>query len=65
MATLDRWRRQGIGRRITENLINALAERGAVDIDLHATEAGEGVYRSLGFIERETGTGLTLHAEAG
>lgn len=65
MATLDGWRRQGIGRRITEALIDALAERGAVDIELHATEAGESLYRSLGFVEPVAGTDLTLHTGAG
>ena len=64
MATVDEWRRQGIGRRITETLIAMLTERGAADIDVHPTEVGEGVYRSLGFTEPSTGTGLTLHTNA-
>lgn len=64
MATLEGWRRQGIGRRIAEALVTALNERGALDIDLHASEAGEGIYRSLGFVEPDAGIGLTLHTDA-
>lgn len=63
MATLEDWRRQGIGRRIAETLVAALNERGALDIDLHASEAGEGINRSLGFVEPDAGIGLTLHAD--
>lgn len=64
MATLDIWRRQGIANRITQALIDALTARGAVDIELHATDAGEHVYRSLGFVEHDTGTSLTIHSGA-
>lgn len=61
MTTVEGWRRQGIGRRITEALIAQLTDRGAVDIDVHVTEAGESVYRSLGLAEPDAGTELTLH----
>ena len=62
MSTLGAWRRHGIARRITELLIAELTTRGAVDIELHATESGEGVYRSLGFIDRSQAA-LTMHTQ--
>jgi ribosomal protein S18 acetylase RimI-like enzyme len=64
IATHEPWRRRGIGRRITEALVTALRERGAVDIELHATEAGEALYRSLGFVDHDAGTELTLNTYA-
>ncbi len=60
MATLEPWRRQGIGRLVAEHLIAGLTVRGAVDIELHATEAGENIYRSLGFNPNATSTEMTL-----
>jgi ribosomal protein S18 acetylase RimI-like enzyme len=51
MATDPEWRRQGIGRRIAQCLIAALQQRGVTEIELHASEDGEGVYRALGFAE--------------
>ncbi len=65
MATLEPWRCQGIGRRITEALVAALRDRGAVDIEVHATEAAAALYRSLGFVDHHDGTGLTLRTDAG
>ena len=65
MATVDEWRCRGIGGRVIEALIAMLTEHGAVDIDVHVTEAGEGVYRSLGFAEPDAGTELTLHTNSG
>jgi GNAT superfamily N-acetyltransferase len=64
MATQEPWRRRGIGRRVAEHLIDTLATRGVSEIELHATEAGEGIYRSLGFAHRGNTTQLTLHTEA-
>ncbi len=64
MATLAPWRRQGIGRRITEHLIDALGRRGVTEIELHATEAGENVYRSLGFTSSDARSELTLQTDA-
>jgi GNAT superfamily N-acetyltransferase len=63
MATREPWRRRGIGRAVAEHLIDALAARGVTEIELHATEAGEGIYRSLGFSD-EGNTELTLHTQA-
>ena len=62
-ATREPWRRRGIGRRVAQHLIDTLAARGVTEIELHATEAGEGMYRSLGFGNNNT-TPLTLHTEA-
>ncbi len=64
MATREPWRRQGLGRKITENLIDQLAQRGVTEIELHATEAGENVYRSLGFANPSSPE-LRLHTDTG
>jgi len=65
MATLEAWRRQGIGRRVAAHLIDALTDRGVTDIVPHATEAGEDVYRSLGFEPRDGQAELSLRADSG
>jgi GNAT superfamily N-acetyltransferase len=44
-------RRRGIGQRITEELIDRCYSRGANSIHLMATDAGEPLYRKLGFID--------------
>jgi hypothetical protein len=52
------------GRQITENLIDQLAQRGVTEIELHATEAGENIYRTLGFTNPGSPE-LTLHTDTG
>lgn len=61
LTTTEAWRRQGIGRQVTEALVDALVERGATEIQLRTTTAGEGTYRRLGFVDDRLGIGLTLH----
>ncbi len=61
LTTSEPWRRQGIGHQVVESLIEALTQRGAITIQLHATEAGEATYRRLGFVDHQPGIGLTLH----
>ena len=61
LTTTEPWRRQGIGRQVVEALIDALTERGAVDIEIHGPQAGEATYRRLGFVDHEPGAGLTLY----
>jgi GNAT superfamily N-acetyltransferase len=64
MATDHEWRRHGIGRRIADHLIQALHERGIAEIELHATEDGEGIHRSLGFTAHDDVTPLAISADA-
>jgi GNAT superfamily N-acetyltransferase len=64
MATEQEWRRLGIGRRIANHLVRALHERGIAEIEVHATEDGEGIYRSLGFTARDDRTPLAISADA-
>lgn len=45
------FRRQGIGTGITEQLIEYCFKSGATSINLIATDAGEPLYRKLGFVE--------------
>ena len=64
MATDENRRREGIGRRIADALVEALHHRGATEIELQATEDGEGIYRSIGFASLSNRTPLTLSADA-
>ena len=57
---------RGIGRAIAIELARAgarvaLAARGVTEIELHATEASEDRYESLGLANSPTGPGPTLH----
>ncbi len=64
MATDRKRRRQGIGRRVADALVEALHHRGITEIELQATEDGEGIYRSLGFSSPPKRTPLMLSADA-
>jgi len=64
MVTRQAWRGRGMGRRVGDHLVAALAARGVTEIELHATEASEDLYESLGLANSPTGPGPTLHAEA-
>ena len=64
MATDHEWRRRGIGHRIADHLVQALHEQGITEIEVHATEDGEGIYRSLGFTARDDRTPLAISADA-
>jgi ribosomal protein S18 acetylase RimI-like enzyme len=64
MATEEEWRRQGIGRHVVECVIEILRGRGVSEIDLHTTEDGEGLYRAVGFVDRDKGADLRLGTDA-
>lgn len=60
LSTDPDWRDHGIGRRVAERLIELLHSRGVTEIELHATEDTEGLYRAIGFVDRGAGTELRL-----
>jgi hypothetical protein len=47
-----------------ESLVEMLRGRGVVEIDLHATEGSEGLYRAIGFVDRDDGAALRLGDDA-
>jgi GNAT superfamily N-acetyltransferase len=49
VSTDQRWQRRGLARQITAALLGWFAARDVRSIELHATEQGEPLYRSLGF----------------
>ena len=51
MSTEPEWRGQGCGRATLTALLDWMRSRGVPRVDLHATEAGEPLYRSLGFTD--------------
>ena len=51
MATEPAWRSQGIGRAVVEALLGWFVAQGITRVELHATPAGEPIYRALGFGE--------------
>lgn len=54
------YRRQGIGRRMVEMLIEEARRRGMTEISLDATEAGRRFYQRLGFQDSGEAMVLTL-----
>ena len=58
--TRANYRRQGIARRMVNELISAAKQRGATQITLDATESGMPLYKSLGFAESEEHLQLDL-----
>ena len=50
LSTASGYRRQGIGRRVMQTMLDWLAERGIQRVTLHATEAGRSLYKDLGFV---------------
>ncbi len=60
LSTDGDWRRRGIGRQVAGYLIELLHARGVTEIELHATEDTEGLYRAIGFVDRKAGTELRL-----
>jgi ribosomal protein S18 acetylase RimI-like enzyme len=48
VAVLPGWQRKGIGRAMMQRLVEG---RGRVKFVLHTSEAGERLYRSLGFVD--------------
>ena len=51
VSTDPAWRRRGLARSITAALVEWFAERAVGAVELHATKAGEPMYRALNFNE--------------
>jgi GNAT superfamily N-acetyltransferase len=51
MATDPAYRRRGLAREIFASILAWLEARGVNNVELHATKAGEPLYRSFGFTE--------------
>lgn len=49
ISTDPAWRRRGLARSITVSLLRWFSERQVRSVELHATPAGERLYRELGF----------------
>lgn len=49
VSTDPKWRRRGMARAVTEELVDWLRQRHVRSIELHATPEGESLYRRLGF----------------
>jgi ribosomal protein S18 acetylase RimI-like enzyme len=49
MVTDERWRGRGHGRAVLAALLERFVADGVVRVDLHASSAGEPLYRSIGF----------------
>lgn len=56
VSTDPRWQRRGIGRALTETLLDAIRDQGVTCFELHATPMGDPLYRSFGFGPREGAT---------
>jgi GNAT superfamily N-acetyltransferase len=59
--TLAPYRRRGIAKEIFKLLMQEVAAKGAIQVSLHASEAGRGLYEQFGFKKREGGLVLGLH----
>jgi ribosomal protein S18 acetylase RimI-like enzyme len=47
-------RRRGLARAVMRSLIDRLAAEGVTSVDLHTTDEGDALYRSLGFTDPRT-----------
>ena len=54
------WRKQGIGENVIRFLIDEARTLGLERVELHAAPDGEGVYRRIGFRDRQGGIELRL-----
>lgn len=54
VSTRPAFRRRGVSRRLVEELLFGLRERGEERAELHATAEGEPLYRDLGFAEGQS-----------
>lgn len=50
MSTDPEWRGRGFGRATLSALLDWMRGRGLYQVELHATAAGEPLYRSVGFV---------------
>ena len=60
ISTDPRFQRRGYGRAVVTLLLAELQRAGVHRVELHATNAGEPLYRSLGFTERSGGLEMRL-----
>lgn len=60
VAVDTEWRRRGVGERVLTFLIDEARVLGVERLELHATPAGEAIYRRLGFRDRQGGVELRL-----
>lgn len=58
--TRESYRRQGIGLRMVEELIEDAKQRGVTEISLDATKLGRPLYEKCGFVKSEEGMVLNL-----
>jgi GNAT superfamily N-acetyltransferase len=49
MVTDERWRGKGLARVVLDALLERFVAEGVTRVDLHASKAGEPLYRSMGF----------------
>lgn len=52
--TNDAYRRQGIGKRMVQSLIDEARAKGCTEISLDATDMGRPLYKRLGFTESDS-----------
>lgn len=62
VCTDERYRGRGYARAATRALLVRFAELGVTRVDLHATDAAEPLYRSLGFAPHSTALSLDVQA---
>ncbi|MDA8263415.1 MAG: GNAT family N-acetyltransferase [Actinomycetota bacterium] len=60
MSTDPRWQHRGYARAVIVRLLDELEGAGIARAELHATSAGEHLYRGLGFAERPGGLEMRL-----
>lgn len=64
LSTDPRWRRRGMARRVLQMILYRLEQDGVGRIELHATEDGMPLYRSVGFVDRQGGREMRLQLPA-
>lgn len=60
VAVDTEWRRRGVGEQVLRLLIHEARALGVERLELHATPAGESIYRRLGFRDRQGGVEFRL-----
>lgn len=60
VSTRPAFRHRGLSRAVMEAVVGELRRREIELVELHASFQGEGLYRSLGFVERRAGVELRL-----
>ena len=60
MSTDVAWRRRGCARAVLDELLREARRRDVYRVELHATPAGEPLYRSAGFSDRQGAAEMRL-----